>query len=279
MKTCNKEVLAYDNIACGSDASNYSRGPLTVQSYHMRYEYKHHGLLKHFAVLFILAGIVCGVVCVHHGYLPWQRPSETTPDELVSLYDRNPEARQFVLNYDQYHNNPPAINLSEFAHSQTVPLLMQWDERWGYTSYAGQYFALSGCGPTCLSMAYIYLTGDASMSPLAMGKFATTHGWAVDGMGSAWALIPEGGRELGLSVTQIPLQEERIKANLKVNNPIICIMGPGDFTKTGHFIVLTGLKDDKIVICDPNSKERSNKTWTYDEIQHQIQNLWVLRKA
>ncbi|WP_051353684.1 C39 family peptidase [Atopobium fossor] len=279
MKTLNKEALPYDNVACGSDTDIYSRSSLTAQSYHRRYEYKRHNHLRRLIVFCMLVGIACAAVYVHNGYLPWQRPSETTPNELVSLYDRNPEARQFVLNYDQYHNNPPAINLSEFAHSQTVPLLMQWDERWGYTSYAGQYFALSGCGPTCLSMAYIYLTGDTSMSPLAMGTFATAHGWAVDGMGSAWALIYEGGRELGLSVTQIPLQEKRVKANLKVNNPIICIMGPGDFTKTGHFIVLAGLKDDKIIVCDPNSKERSNKTWTYDELQHQIQNLWVLCKA
>ncbi len=70
-----------------------------------------------------------------------------------------------------------------------VPLFLLWDERWGYTNYAGQYFAPSGCGPSCLSMAYIYLTGDASMSPLAMGEFATAQGYAVDGEGSAWALI------------------------------------------------------------------------------------------
>lgn len=56
-------------------------------------------------------------------------------------------------------------------------------------------------------------------------------------------------------------------------------MGQGDFTKTGHFIVLAGLKEDGIVVRDPNSKERSNKIWTYDELEGQIQNLWVLRKS
>ena len=53
-------------------------------------------------------------------------------------------------------------------------------------------------------------------------------------------------------------------------------MGPGDFTTTGHFIVMTGLTDNnKIMINDPNSKKNSKKLWEYDDIYEQIRNLWV----
>ena len=54
-------------------------------------------------------------------------------------------------------------------------------------------------------------------------------------------------------------------------------MGPGDFTTTGHFIVLSGCEDGLIKINDPNSYANSEKLWSYEEIADQIRNLWVIR--
>ena len=82
---------------------------------------------------------------------------------------------------------------------------------------------------------------------------------------------------MGLDVVEIPLDENRVIDNLKVGNPIICVMGPGDFTTTGHFIVMTEYKEGKIKINDPNSKLRSEKLWYFDDIKCQIRNLWVCR--
>ena len=61
---------------------------------------------------------------------------------------------------------------------------------------------------------------------------------------------------------------------LEQNHPIICSMGSGDFTMTGHIIVITGVKNGKFVINDSNSKDRSKKLWSYEEISDQIKNLW-----
>lgn len=52
-------------------------------------------------------------------------------------------------------------------------------------------------------------------------------------------------------------------------------MRPGDFTTTGHFIVLTGAEDGRIRVNDPNSRKRSEKLWDYDRLEYQINNLWV----
>ena len=82
---------------------------------------------------------------------------------------------------------------------------------------------------------------------------------------------------LGLDVIEIPLDVDRIIRNLEVGNPVVCIMGPGDFTSTGHFIVMTGYEDGKIKVNDPNSPDRSNMLWDYDVIKDQIRNLWVCR--
>lgn len=198
------------------------------------------------------------------------------PEELIDLYKRNPETEQYVFEYPLVKDNPPAADLSG-TDTSAVPLLMQWDQRWGYQQYAGDVFGLTGCGPTCLSMVAMYLSKDTSRTPGWMGDFAEDNGYASDGNGSSWALISEGGRQLGFDVTELPLDEQRIIDNLEVGNPIIVIMGPGDFTTSGHFIVFTGYEDGKIKVNDPNSRENSEKLWTFSDIQPQIKNLWAFR--
>lgn len=198
------------------------------------------------------------------------------PKELIELYKRNPETKTFVFEYPFAKDNPPAVDLSG-TDTSSVPLFLQWDQRWGYDQYAGDLFGLSGCGPTCLSMVAVYLTKDTSMDPGWMGEFATSHGYASDGSGSFWTLFSEGGRELGFDVTEIPLDEQRIINNLQVGNPIVAVMGPGDFTSSGHFIVFSGYEDGKLKVNDPNSKANSEKLWDFSKIQGQIKDLWVFR--
>lgn len=199
------------------------------------------------------------------------------PDEMIELLRVNPEARDFVLNYPLKKKETFSIDLSEYRGCKKVPLLMQWDERWGYTNYGDNVMGLTGCGPTCLSMVCIYVLGDTKYDPAYVAKFSEENGYYVSGSGSAWKLISKGGETLGLDVIEIPLDENRIRRNLEVGNPIICIMGPGDFTTTGHFIVMTEYVDGKIRINDPNSRERSEMLWEYEDIKDQIKNLWVCR--
>lgn len=199
------------------------------------------------------------------------------PKDLLELYERNPETEKFVLEYPQKKDLQPSIDLSPYEHASTVPLFMQWDQQWGYKEYSGNLFGLTGCGPTCLSMVAVYLTGETTMNPAWMADFATWHGYASEGNGSSWTLFSEGGPALGFDVTEIPLDEQRIVDNLQVGNPIIVVVGKGDFTTSGHFIVMTGYKDGKIQVNDPNSHANSEKLWAYADIKDQIKNLWVFR--
>jgi len=197
------------------------------------------------------------------------------PESLIKLLERNPETEEFVLNYP--FREKQDYDLSDTARD-TVPLFLQWDPRWGYEQYGSDVLAITGCGPTCVAMAGYYLTGDAkTYDPAAVAAFSEQNGYYAFGYGSSWTLISEGAVKLGLDVTEIPLVEKRIKDNLAVGNPIICAMGAGDFTSSGHYIVLIGLEDGKFVVNDPNSLENSNKLWSYEQIQGQIRNLWVIR--
>lgn len=198
------------------------------------------------------------------------------PKSIIDLLERNPETEEFVLNYP-FRNR---LKQTEFEADRTdgVPLLMQWDTRWGYEKYGSDVVGLTGCGPLCLSMAGYYVTGDAAFAPDKMVEFAAKNGYYSKGNGSSWTLISEGGVTLGLEVTEIPLVKKRIMDNLQAGNPIICAMGKGDFTTSGHYIVMVGTEDGLIRVNDPNSHANSERLWSYEEIEKQIRNLWVIRK-
>lgn len=201
---------------------------------------------------------------------------KSLPEGLRNLYLNNPEARDFVLSYDELSGTRSEVDLSEHLNSDELPLFMQWDKRWGYMEYSGDCVALTGCGPVCLSMVAVYLTQDENMSPDKIVDFATLNGYSQRGCGSLWTLISEGGKKLGLKVEELPLVEHIIIEKLEQGIPIICVMGPGDFTTTGHFIVMTRYEKDKIWVNDPNSRANSQKGWEYDRIESQIKNLWAL---
>lgn len=195
----------------------------------------------------------------------------------VRRFRQNPIQRYAKANgisMDQY----PEIDLSDLSSASEVPLLLQWDQRWGYHRYAGEVMGLSGCGPTALSMVAIFMTGDITKNPRWVADFASQNGYAVDGSGTAWSLMLEGARQIGLSSKEIPVERERVENNLQAGNPIIALMGPGEFTSNGHFIVLTGLQNGRLKINDPNSRKNSEKTWDIDQVLEQTKAVWVYYK-
>ena len=201
---------------------------------------------------------------------------EQYPAELLELLNKNPETLEFVYNYPNNKDKLFNIDISGDLKSGKVPLFLQWDERWGYSSYGDSMIAVNGCGPTCLSMVASYILHDSKMNPKWMAQFSEDNGYISEN-GTLWALMSQGAKKLGMESIEIPLDENRVLNNLKVGNPIICSMAPGDFTTEGHFIVMTGVKDGKIVVNDPNSRERSEKLWKFSDIEDQIKNMWVFR--
>lgn len=198
------------------------------------------------------------------------------PKQLQELALKNEEALEFVYDYPAEHVKEHTIDLTEEASMDSVPLLVQWDKRWGYEKYSGNFFAASGCGPTTLSMVVVYLTHNRDASPLAVAKYSKEAGYSVDGSGSSWTLISEGCRHYGIKAKTVALDESRMKAELDEGHPIVVNVGPGDFTDTGHFMVITGYDDEGFSINDPNSIEKSGKRWLFKNISSQIRAVWSM---
>jgi hypothetical protein len=218
------------------------------------------------------AGRKLAVYAMANGYSSWDYPKS-----LMELLERNPETFTFVSEYPEAKDRSYEIDLSSCHNQETVPLFLQWDQRWGYLPYGKDIAAITGCGPVCLSMVAFHLTGDDSFSPDKMLRFASDNGYYVDGSGSSWTLISEGGKKLGFDVNELPLDEDRIRKTLEQGIPIIFVVGPGDFTTSGHFLVMTGWENGKIRLNDPNSLANSQRLWSYETIKDQIRNLWAVQ--
>lgn len=154
-----------------------------------------------------------------------------------------------------------------------VPNYYQWDIRWKNQPYGYGNMGTSGCGATCMSMVYVYFTGDEEKNPGWIGNFSRKNGYCAYG-GTSWSFMDTGAKKLGLKVQQIPVNEKKMKKQLDKERVMICSMRPGDFTKSGHFIVLTGYNDKGFTVNDPNSRENSKKSWSFDRIKGQIKNTW-----
>ncbi|CEN89999.1 murein hydrolase domain-containing protein [[Clostridium] sordellii] len=202
------------------------------------------------------------------------------PSELLELLSNNIETLDFVCDYpDHLQKNKKSISIKDYYKSGEIPLFLQWDEKWGYDKYGDDYIAVAGCAPTSLSMVAVGLTGNTDINPLVVSNYAYDNGFYVEGVGSSWSLISTGARHFGLDSQELSLSKYSILSTLEAGNPIIVTVGPGTFTSTGHFLVLTGLTSDgKIKINDPNSKYNSSKSWDVDVFLKETRNLWKISK-
>ena len=90
--------------------------------------------------------------------------------------------------------------------------------------------------------------------------------------------MEQGCQAFGLKASTIALNKNTMIEQLNQGHPIICSVRPGDFTGGGHFIVITKTVDGNFYVNDPNSKENSKRTWTYETLAPQIKALWAYSK-
>lgn len=200
------------------------------------------------------------------------------PEDLLIALAANQELTEYVKNF---LTADASVNGGFDAgdKEQAFPLFLQWDSRWGYAPYGGSRIGISGCGPTCLSMVIYALTRNEEATPDALAAYSMNNGYYTEGVGTAWALMTDAPSSYGVKASELGLDEAAMKQYLDWGNLIICAMRPGDFTTTGHFIVIYGYDQNGFLVNDPNSRQRSEKSWDFDTLHYQIKNLWGYSKA
>lgn len=149
-----------------------------------------------------------------------------------------------------------------FSDGQTeVVYFNQLDEQYADKPYGTDDIGGYGCGPTSMAIVVSSLTNEI-VDPVAMAEWSYQNGYWCKGSGSYHALIPAAAEAWSLPVEGCPASEpQRVADALSEGKLVVAIMGPGHFTSSGHFIVLRGVKDGKILVADPASYNRSQKEW------------------
>ena len=137
----------------------------------------------------------------------------------------------------------------------------QLDERYAGKAYGTDNIGGYGCGPTAMAIVVSSLTDDM-VDPVEMAEWSYNNGYWCKSSGSYHALIPAAAGEWGLPVSGCTTAEpQRITDALANGKLVVAIMSEGHFTSSGHFIVLRGVKDGKIMVADPASYTRSEQLW------------------
>lgn len=196
------------------------------------------------------------------------------PEELLLSGAGNPEMTDFLYGY-LFSDGSVTGGFTDQEQPEDHPLFLQFDPRWGYMPYGTRgTVGSSGCGPTCLSMAIFYLTGDRTCTPAVISQYSLDNEYYVEGVGTAWTLLTDYPAEFGLTSFQIQLREAKLKAELDKGRYLICSVRPGDFTSAGHFILIYGYDENGFKINDPKCVYRSRLSWTYEQIRDDIKATW-----
>lgn len=202
---------------------------------------------------------------------------EDYPENVLAAFCNEPGMSDFVLGYNDEDRVCNAAYTKDELEAE-FPLLLQWDKRWGYESYGDSCIGLAGCAPVCLAMVSLFVNGESGVTPDQAASYAMERGYYLRGTGTSWSFMTEGAGYVGLYGRELGLSESAVMSELKAGHPVICSVRPGIFTARGHFIVLAGLQDGKIIVRDPNSAYRSSLLWDFTDIKGQIKNMWSYTK-
>ena len=106
----------------------------------------------------------------------------------------NPNVIHFLYEYGHDFKSPASFRYTAEekkiftdtgkSGAARVPLIMQWDYRWGFNWYGGGPAGLTACAPTCMTMIGLGLTGKESYTVPAMCSYAEDKGYWVNGDGT-----------------------------------------------------------------------------------------------
>ena len=146
---------------------------------------------------------------------------------------------------------------AQAAVEQPISFL-QGDSKWGSELYTvtgsrSQTIATSGCGPTSMAMVLNYYV-DNSITPIQTAIYAVENHHRTSGNGTSWGYFGEMANEYDLEFIQTASSVEALEwMNTQEDPLVICSMGPGLWTRQGHFILLWNVENGVAYINDPAS--------------------------
>lgn len=186
---------------------------------------------------------------------------DDTPDQLAqedSLYTSD------TLLTDPTLTELRTIDGTDYLTGGIMELVYynQTSPDWAELPYGTDDIARYGCGPTTMAMVVSSMTGQKIEPPEMASWAASTGHWAKQS-GSYLTIVKDAAQAHGLTAYSIADHTpDAITTALLNGDLIVALMGPGHFTRSGHFILIHGVTlSGTLLVADPNSLERSLTEW------------------
>ena len=195
-------------------------------------------------------------------------PSTWNGHSVVSLGELRVPLADLVSGATPAPLNNTAASAGEYILSLTTSIgtltyYNQSDSRWADFLYGGtDPMSVYGCGPTVLAMLVNSFTENTCQPPDMAAWAAANHYWS-SGFGTKHEFIPEGAAAFGLRAEPFrDLTAESVISELKSGHILVALMGPGHFSDSGHFIIITeDWSGNQVRVADPARLERTQTAW------------------
>lgn len=162
----------------------------------------------------------------------------------------------------------------------------QGDQRWGWKPYRvpgeSSTIGSAGCGPTCAAMVIATLK-DKRITPEATCAWSVAHGYKALKQGTYYSYFKPQMAAYGIQCEQLlgsrilnqpghPIHK-RAQEYLRKGYWVIALMGPGTWTKGGHFVLVWDW-DSKVRILDPASSADKRLNGDPDTFRREVRCYW-----
>ena len=160
----------------------------------------------------------------------------------------------------------------------------QTDPRWRNHIYSNhndprQTIGSDGCGPTCAAMVIATLK-NKSVTPIQTANWSMNHGFVSDNDGTYWGFFRACLAWYGIDSKQVNTRAaggiDQVITALKKDRMVITAMGKGHWTTCGHFILAYGIKDNKVLIHDPNSEASYREKGEINYYKAEAAQAWIV---
>ena len=165
---------------------------------------------------------------------------------------------------------------------------MQTDKKWKSKSYAvkgeSSTIGSAGCGPTCAAMVIAEFI-DSKITPVETCKWSLEHGYKALKQGTYYTYFKAQGAAYGLNWEQITnsniygnkthsAHKKALEA-VKNGDYVIALMGKGNWTSGGHYVLWYGMDGNYALINDPASTKSSRLKGNYQTFISQVKHYFV----
>ena len=168
----------------------------------------------------------------------------------------------------------------------------QGDSKWGDVLYAvdGESSTIksAGCGPTAMADIIASLVSPY-VDPLTLASWSRMHGYKVYKSGTSYSFPVAVAQAYGVSCVRLNLSNVYGKPNnnvhnvaleqLKSGNWLLACMGKGNWTSSGHYIIIYGYdeKTGLVHINDPASNKANRACNTFALLRKQVKYYWAIQ--